>query len=245
MVVDDVTIGPAEAILWHNASEDKLVDKKANYTMYTAPYVHYTVTVNPGALDLDKASDTLELKDTLGSALDFEMGSLQIDGKTWTNYKYDRDKKVLTITCPDAKAMTLTYKATVNLTIDTDFNANNAINKINLTGSSSNQTESQNTLTGKVLRSSGVSTAEGKTMVVYKHLNTDETKPIGGVTPLRNAYLRQPSQQRILGKHRKVVLATIKSMNWWKKPPQRGMMWTPPPITLSLKVTIIKITPNK
>ncbi len=147
----------------------KLVDKSAVYNALTAPDVHYTIEVNKGALDLDKDSETITLDDHMGKALAFIMGTLEVNGKVWNDYTWDPDTRVLTITVPDSKALTITYKARVNLSVGEDLTSENAYNNVKIYGYDDEWAEGGYELIGGVLESSATSTGDSKIIYVYKY----------------------------------------------------------------------------
>lgn len=75
----------------------------------------------------------------MGSALDYYMNSLTINGKRANSKQvsYDEMNHVLTIMIPDEEKIVLEYEATVNLPVGDDNNAlneTNAYNKCSLRG---------------------------------------------------------------------------------------------------------------
>ena len=69
----------------------------------------------------------IELVDEMGSALDYYMNSLTINGNkaTANQVSYDETKHVLKIIIPDEKKVVLEYEATINLPVGEDSSALN------------------------------------------------------------------------------------------------------------------------
>ena len=70
----------------------------------------------------------------MGKALVFIMGSLEVNGEAYDDYDWDPDTRLLTINVPDSQALTLTYKARVNLSVGEELTDENAYNHVNLFG---------------------------------------------------------------------------------------------------------------
>ena len=156
-----------------------LIDKTAVYNTLTAPEVEYTIKVNEGAADLHDGSEIV-LEDEMGSALTFIMGSLKVNGETWTNYTWDPDSRLLEITVPDSTALTITYNARVNLSVGEDLTSENAYNTVNIKGINESSTEDNYEIIGKVLESSATSSGEAKTIYIYKYKDGVMTTPLEG-----------------------------------------------------------------
>ncbi|MBW3092784.1 Cna B-type domain-containing protein [Bifidobacterium sp. 82T10] len=158
--------------------------KKGTYDKSTAPFINYTVTVNAGANTLNKGN-ALTLTDTLGAALDLRMDSVVIsDARTKTDvagatYAYDPTTKKITFTVPDARAITITYKAMVNLKPGQDFGSLGN-NTIVLAGYDQNGGSSSTDQTGKVLEAQGGISYDLNSLQIYKYADGDTTKPLNG-----------------------------------------------------------------
>lgn len=117
----------------------------------------------------------------MGSALDYYMNSLTINGNkaTANQVSYDETKHVLKIIIPDEKKVVLEYEATVNLPVGDDNNAlneTNAYNKCSLRGKGNvSEFETRVNLKGKVFESSGSSTGKGVSIKLYKCDKNDQT----------------------------------------------------------------------
>lgn len=176
----DQSISKASASRWLDLSKDNILNKKYSYSQDTAPNVKYTITVNEGALKLNEGKD-IELIDEMGSALDYYMNSLTINGKRANSKQvsYDEMNHVLTIMIPDEEKIVLEYEATVNLSVGDDNNAlneTNAYNKCSLRGKGNvSEFETRVNLKGKVFESSGSSTGKGVSIKLYKCDKNDQT----------------------------------------------------------------------
>ena len=176
----DQSISKESASRWLDLSKDNILNKKYSYSQDTAPNVKYTITVNEGALKLNEGKD-IELIDEMGSALDYYMNSLTINGKRANSKQvsYDEMNHVLTIMIPDEEKIVLEYEATVNLPVGDDNNAlneTNAYNKCSLRGKGNvSEFETRVNLKGKVFESSGSSTGKGVSIKLYKCDKNDQT----------------------------------------------------------------------
>ena len=176
----DQSISKASASRWLDLSKDNILNKKYSYSQDTAPNVKYTITVNEGALKLNEGKD-IELIDEMGSALDYYMNSLTINGKRANSKQvsYDEMNHVLTIMIPDEEKIVLEYEVTVNLPVGDDNNAlneTNAYNKCSLRGKGNvSEFETRVNLKGKVFESSGSSTGKGVSIKLYKCDKNDQT----------------------------------------------------------------------
>lgn len=125
----------------------QVVTKKGEYSKETAPYIYYTIEVNPDALDL--SDGWLIAKDTLGSALNYDLDSIVVekksaDGYSWeklivgTNYtySYNASENSVSFRLPDGEYLKITYRAFVNLTYTSDgaLTKENSFNHFELSG---------------------------------------------------------------------------------------------------------------
>ena len=146
-----------------------IIDKNYVYSRDTAPYVNYTVNVNPQAMDLDTRSDTVVLKDTFGEALSFIPGTLKVGDEIWSDYDYDTQTRVLTIRIPDGKSNTVTYSAMVSIQAGQSFSDVNGSNTCELVGTGYLGTSDAVALKGEVLRAWGDATSNSVKMDIYKY----------------------------------------------------------------------------
>lgn len=160
----------------------KLVSKQGTYNESTAPNVNYTVKINPGAQTLNNGK-ALTLTDTLGSALDLRMDSIliadsasgkQIDGATWS---YEPNSKKLVFFIPDKRAVTITYKATVQLKAGETIEGAVGRNEISLEGVDASKGSDVSTITGTVKTAQGGMTFDSNTLQIYKYIDGDTGRP--------------------------------------------------------------------
>ena len=176
----DGNISTATATRWFGLSKNDILKKEYTYNQDTAPNVRYKITVNEGAIKLNEGKD-IELVDEMGSALDYYMNSLTINGKRANSKQvsYDEMNHVLTIMIPDEEKIVLEYEATVNLPVGDDndaLNETNAYNKCSLRGKGNvSEFETRVNLKGKVFESSGSSTGKGVSIKLYKCDKNDQT----------------------------------------------------------------------
>ena len=182
LILDDKTMSDSDS-RWFKISKDTVLKKEYTYNRDTAPNVKYTITVNETASKLNNGND-ITLKDEMGSALDYYMNSLTINGIKATSQQvnYDEHTHILTIKIPDEKKVVLKYEATVNLPVGGDSNAlneSNAFNKCSLKGTPNQaKLDTQVSLKGKVFESSGSSTGNGVSVKLYKYEKGDQTKTL-------------------------------------------------------------------
>lgn len=160
----------------------KLVSKQGTYNESTAPNVNYTVKINPGAQTLNNGK-ALTLTDTLGSALDLRMDSIliadsasgkQISGATWS---YEPNSKKLVFFIPDKRAVTITYKATVQLKAGETIEGTVGRNEISLEGVNASKGSDASTVTGTVKTAQGGMTFDSNTLQIYKYIDGDTGRP--------------------------------------------------------------------
>lgn len=160
----------------------KLVSKQGTYNESTAPNVNYTVKINPGAQTLNNGK-ALTLTDTLGSALDLRMDSIliadsasgkQINGATWS---YEPNSKKLVFFIPDKRAVTITYKATVQLKAGETIEGAVGRNEISLEGVDASKGSDTSTVTGTVKTAQGGMTFDSNTLQIYKYIDGDIGRP--------------------------------------------------------------------
>ena len=160
----------------------KLVSKQGTYNESTAPNVNYTVKINPGAQTLNNGK-ALTLTDTLGSALDLRMDSIliadsasgkQINGATWS---YEPNSKKLVFFIPDKRAVTITYKATVQLKAGETIEGAVGRNVISLEGVDTRKGSDASTVTGTVKTAQGGMTFDSNTLQIYKYIDGDTGRP--------------------------------------------------------------------
>lgn len=160
----------------------KLVSKQGTYNESTAPNVNYTVKINPGAQTLNNGK-ALTLTDTLGSALDLRMDSIliadsasgkQINGATWS---YEPNSKKLVFFIPDKQAVTITYKATVQLKAGETIEGAVGRNVISLEGVDTSKGSGEYAVTGTVKTAQAGMTFDSNTLQIYKYIDGDTGRP--------------------------------------------------------------------
>ena len=138
--------------------------------------------INPGAQTLNNGK-ALTLTDTLGSALDLRMDSIliadsasgkQINGATWS---YEPNSKKLVFFIPDKRAVTITYKATVQLKAGETIEGAVGRNEISLEGVDTSKGSDASTVTGTVKTAQGGMTFDSNTLQIYKYIDGDTGRP--------------------------------------------------------------------
>lgn len=170
-------------------SLDGVLTKERDYD--TGSVVKYKVQVNPDALKLVKDnSGKLILEDTIGSALDFQMSSICVNGTSIGElskgnaaygYSYDNVSRKLTITIPDETAATITYNAIFNKVPGTEFAGDEACNNIALTNSVFGSISAKSMKITKVIASNATSTGSGKMIIVNKYGDNKTSNMLSGV----------------------------------------------------------------
>ena len=158
----------------------KPIDKSYVYTADSAPVVTYTIKINPNAGNLNPGSDKLDVTDKMGIGLDFVRGSLEVNGEKFDEYQYNDETHELTFSVPDETAIVITYRCYVNLPANTEFQPDDSYNTVKISGIITDQTETTTTITGKVFESNGTTSGIGNSITIYKYLNGDLTRPLGG-----------------------------------------------------------------
>lgn len=180
ITVDGITYPEVTSDAW--TTFKGIVDKEASYTEDSAPDVNYTVTLNKAGIDVNPAGDTITLVDRAGSALEFVMGSIKVNNTEITKlpkpYSYTYSEGVLTIVVPDNIPIKIEYIERVTLNVGSELNVTNSGNSISISGKIDDTMNSNTTIGNVVLQSTGVSSAEGKNISVYKYGNGDNTVPL-------------------------------------------------------------------
>ena len=158
----------------------KPIDKSYVYTADSSPIVNYTIRINPNAGNLNPNSDKLDVTDKMGNGLDFVRGSLEINGEKTNEYQYNDETHELTFSVPDETAIVVTYRCYVNLPANTEFQPDDSYNTVKISGIITDQTETTTTIIGKVFESNGTTSGIGNSITIYKYLNGDLTRPLGG-----------------------------------------------------------------
>ncbi len=165
-----------------------VASKSVKYDSNTVPYAEYTVIINSAASDMiptTAEAQTFELHDEMGSALALDKSTLQINGKSISEY----EELTLNVTgggsafvlsgLQDQTAYTITYKALVLLKAGETFTSENASNNIRIPGINiPERDKTVTTITGVVQGSSA--TAGGATGRVRVH-KVDNNSPANAV----------------------------------------------------------------
>lgn len=185
-------IGSAETTT--TLTPKQVVTKTANYSEDTAPYVYYTIDVNPDALDL--SDGWLLAKDTLGSALTYDLSTIVVreytkEG-TWkdlikgTDYKYtyDASDNSVSFQLPDQKHLQITYTVLVNLSYSTDEAKNgqltpeNSFNRFQLTAYQSSATEDEKNFDQAIFQPKGWAEATTGRVTINKYYTSEDGQMI-------------------------------------------------------------------
>lgn len=199
IIVDGLAQPSDEASVW--ATPQQVIRKTNMYNQATAPYIRYTVAVNPSGTLLDNGH-TLVLSDTLGTALepDLDPQSVSIEDTATgaeiigASYAYDPTTKQLTFRVPDGQAITISYRAKVLLAPGEEFGSL-ATNTIELVGFPSSIGKDDSTPSTKIVQEAlaGI-TSNRYALQVYKYADGDATKPLNGaqftITPMEVANQR-------------------------------------------------------
>ncbi|MCH5270643.1 MAG: hypothetical protein J1E83_07810 [Lachnospiraceae bacterium] len=185
-------IGSAETTT--ELTPKQVVTKKADYSEATAPYVYYTIDVNPDALDL--SDGWLLAKDTLGSALSYDLSTIKVEEYTaegiWKDlikgtdymYTYDASDNSVTFQLPDQKHLRITYTVLVNLSYSTDETKNgqltpeNSFNRFQLTAFQSSSMEAESNFDQAVFQPRGWAEATLGRVTINKYYTSEDGQMI-------------------------------------------------------------------
>ena len=160
---------------------DKYIYKSYEYDKDTAPRIKYTVEVNKDSLILNEGKP-YTLDDNAGSAIDIQFDTLKVDDQTWTDYSYDTTTRIFAVkNISDGESHTITYEGVVNLLPGKDFSNGNGSNTITFSGKSESKYSAQTEITGKVLKSKGTSSNEGRSITIFKYGNGEVNHPLKDV----------------------------------------------------------------
>ena len=178
--VDDYTAPAVSASRWQQYNSKDILNKDGVYNDGES-FIHYTISVNKSSADLNPNGDTLTLEDTIGSEIDFQLGTLKINGTSATadQYSYDDTTRKITITIPDNQYAKITYDGYPNIAIGEEFtSASN--NKVVLKGVDHVSPADKSFDKIKVHQSSGTSTYNGVSLTVYKQEKGVSAKALKG-----------------------------------------------------------------
>ena len=165
-----------------------VIKKGATYTQSTAPYIFYSVDVNPDSLDLVSGSNTLTATDTIGSALVF------VDPNTLTapldrdrckisvrdkdantelttpgdyTYTISPDKRTIQFAIPDGKHLEIKYAAYAEP--ETVLTAANSTNSFSLDGYTGDATKATYSFSRTAFTPDGWATNRVGSIYIHKY----------------------------------------------------------------------------
>lgn len=164
-----------------------VIKKNASYTQSTAPYIFYSVDVNPDSLDLLPRSDELTATDKIGSALEFIDPSTMtsqsdrdkckisvIDKATNTeltsadySYTISSDKRTIQFKIPDGKHLEIKYAAYAEP--ETVLTPANSTNSFSLDGYTSDSTKATYSFDRKAFTPDGWATNRVGSIYIHKY----------------------------------------------------------------------------
>ena len=178
--VDDYTAPAVSASRWREYKSKDILNKDGVYNDGEI-FIHYTISVNKSSADLNPNGDTLTLEDTIGSEIDFQLGTLKINGvpATANQYSYDDATRKITITIPDNQYTKITYDGYPNIAIGEEFTSDSN-NEVVLRGVDHVNPADKSFDKIKVHQSSGTSTSNGVSLTVYKQEKGVSAKALKG-----------------------------------------------------------------
>ena len=158
------------------------VEKIVSYNEATAPYAFYNIIVNPASFDLNPTGNTLTLVDEMCDSFDLVVSSVQINGADPKQGEFSYENNKMTFNLKDNEYYKITYKATVNLAVDTEFTSSNSNNTATLYADNTKVDAYYSTIKGKVYKSSGYSSSvtDPRRIDVNKIDKDDKTKALKG-----------------------------------------------------------------
>ena len=178
--VNDYTAPAVSASRWKEYNSKDILNKDGIYNDRET-FIHYTISVNKSSADLNPNGDTLTLEDTIGSEIDFQLGTLKINGASATadQYSYDDATRKITITIPDNQYTKITYDGYPNLAVGEKF-TRESINHVVLKGTQKELTADKSFANVEVHQSAGTSSSNGVTLSIYKQEMGVAAKPLQG-----------------------------------------------------------------
>ena len=178
--VDDYTAPAVSKSRWQEYKSKDILNKDGVYNDGEI-FIHYTISVNKSSADLNPNGDTLTLEDTIGSEIDFQLGTLKINGVSATanQYSYDDATRKITITIPDNQYTKITYDGYPNIAIGEEFTSDSN-NEVVLRGVDHVNPADKSFDKIKVHQSSGTSTSNGVSLTVYKQEKGVSAKALKG-----------------------------------------------------------------
>ena len=178
--VNDYTAPAVSASRWQEYNSKDILNKDGIYNDGET-FIHYTISVNKSSADLNPNGDTLTLEDTIGSEIDFQLGTLKINGASATanQYSYDDATRKITITIPDNQYTKITYDGYPNIAVGEKFTGESN-NRVVLKGTQKEITADKSFANVEVHQSAGTSSSNGVTLSIYKQEKGVAAKPLQG-----------------------------------------------------------------
>lgn len=188
---NDISLGNKSASTWFSLPLDNVLDKQSHYDRYTAPYVNYTISINPNGYDLVEGTDTLEVIDTLGSALVYLNDAKVVNTDTGVEItgvdkSYNQVTGELRLIVPDETPCTITYSVYLNMSVGTDMSAltgeeaESVTNTVKIQGITYHTFEKENKLTSVVYSSAGAVYPSSVKFSITKYDASDVAKVLEG-----------------------------------------------------------------
>ncbi|MBO4591627.1 MAG: hypothetical protein J5684_03590, partial [Eubacterium sp.] len=161
----------------------KDLSKVGPYERDKAPFIEFTVTANPAALDLDPNADELTLEDQLCDYYDLDVDSVKVNGKKPGSdiFTYSSSSRKFTLKLQDGVAYTITYRARVNLKKGEWLSGSNSATLYS--DSTTGYKQSAKTeVESEVFQSAASSSSENETGVlnIVKHEKGNDSKLLEG-----------------------------------------------------------------
>ena len=186
LTINDNTEPVVQAVKW--GTPPNVLTKGYAYNATTAPRATYTIKVNESGIELN-GGKTITLEDTIGSALEFVLGSIKIDGVPITSlasrgysYSYDAETRTISIRMPDKTPAVVTYEAYVKLKPGDSLDDSNAVNNVSLVGEVAASREATSTINATVLEPMATTSSDYNQLIMYKHREGSITTGLSGAT---------------------------------------------------------------
>ncbi len=189
---------------------EQVVYKTGNYNPNTAPFVEYEVEINKEKLDLLPGAGTLTATDTLGSALSYDIDSIEVDkynftSYTWetlTGYNYtynDQTNSLIFTKLPDETWIRIRYKARVNVAYNERLEGEEATNSFSLDGTTSEAVSAEKGFSVVAIKPSGWATSQEGQIELYKFKTEDGQMQYlnGAVFQLRRVKYNESTGQMV------------------------------------------------
>ena len=169
---------------------NNIISKTGLYDSTTAPFVEYTINVNPDGLYLVGEEAILTVTDTMGSALVLDPASIvlyQGDGVTKLSesqysVRFDETTNTMEVDIPDGMHIYIKYNVQLDLPVGSTIpNDGSATNTVKISGFTSDKSTSSNTITGTVYKSKAWANSETGSITLYKY-NQEISNVLEGAT---------------------------------------------------------------